>query len=60
MLADVSISSLHYIEQGAVPRRSEVLQRAEAALDRLENGTTPGGTGAARVREDDRGVQTHP
>jgi DNA-binding XRE family transcriptional regulator len=35
-LVGCSISTLGAIEQGAVPARSNVLDRAEAALDRIE------------------------
>jgi predicted transcriptional regulator len=35
-LADCSVSSLALIEQGAVPRRSLVLERLNAALDAIE------------------------
>lgn len=36
-LADCSIASLGYIEQGAVPRRSAVLDAAFAALENLND-----------------------
>ncbi len=42
-LADCSIASLDRIEQGAVPKRSRVLERAWMAIERAENKNGPAG-----------------
>jgi predicted transcriptional regulator len=60
-LADCSLAQLTAIEQGAVPRRSAVLERAWAALDNAEslhNDHEPAANGlVGKVADGDRQLQ---
>jgi transcriptional regulator with XRE-family HTH domain len=42
-LTGCSVASLGWIEAGAVPKRSAVLERALAVIDELQNKNAPGG-----------------